>query len=478
MMAGPWIHLERGCDCSVLCFHLISPGSLGCTVVAPRSHSSSANSTMAPFRSLLQFLLSTSTQTHFFMLHRDICARCMLRCCGLYPPVPCLSLCGAVGIKGQYKSESELCHGLPADYRHDEERKRPREETETTQKTFPTEAGPKKPRSSFAGPPSNLELLSKDPEQRQPAAINGVHSTVLRADKRHGCRVCGKSFSRQTKLVEHLYTHTGEKPFQCPDCNKCFGRASSLSMHRAIHRGERPHRCPDCEKCFSQRSTLVAHMYTHTGEKPFRCPDCNKSFGRASSLSTHRAIHREERPHRCPDCGRAFTHRSGLITHLRVHTGEKPYCCADCGHCFSQSSGLHEHQRVVHSGLTPFTCTHCGRAFARAAYLRCHIRTHTGEKPYSCPDCGRCFSQSSDLAAHRRTHTGERPYPCPQCGRQFRTKSAMTSHQWVHRPGAKGHKDRKASQLSISLDTGQEDKDPPVGFQHYPEIFQECGGWS
>uniref|UniRef100_A0A8C4M1G2 Zinc finger protein 764 n=1 Tax=Equus asinus asinus TaxID=83772 RepID=A0A8C4M1G2_EQUAS len=90
-------------------------------------------------------------------------------------------------------------------------------------------------------------------------------------------------------------------------------------------------------------------------------------------------------------------------------------------------------------------------------------------------DCGRCFRQSSEMAAHRRTHSGERPYPCPQCGRCFGQKSAMAKHQWVHRPGAGGRRGRGASGLPVPLAPGPGDLDPPVGFQHYPEIFQECG---
>ncbi|XP_073071411.1 zinc finger protein 764-like isoform X2 [Manis javanica] len=241
-----------------------------------------------------------------------------------------------------------------------------------------------------------------------------------------------------------------------------------------VPRADQRHGCYVCGKSFAWRSTLVEHLYTHTGERPFCCPDCGKGFSQASSLSKHRAIHRGERPHCCPDCGRAFTQRSSLTTHLRVHTGEKPYCCADCGRCFSQSSALHQHQRV-HSGETPFPCLDCGRAFAHASDLRRHVRTHTGEKPYPCPDCGRCFRQSSEMAAHRRTHSGERPYPCPQCGRCFGQKSAMARHQWVHRPEAGGHRGRGASVLPVPLAPDQGDLDPPVGFQHYPEIFQECG---
>ncbi|EPQ17543.1 Zinc finger protein 764 [Myotis brandtii] len=235
----------------------------------------------------------------------------------------------------------------------------------------------------------SLEQPSTVPHRGRPPLF--AHPPVPRADQRHGCYLCGKSFAWRSTLVEHLYTHTGEKPFSCPDCGKGFGQASSLSKYRASHCGERP----------------VA------GPSPSALP----------SPPTY-----------------------GSTRHQRVHRGETPVPCPDCG-----------------------------RAFAHASDLRRHVRTHTGEKPYPCPDCGRCFRQSSEMAAHRRTHSGERPYPCPQCGRCFGQKSAMAKHQWVHRPGAGGRKGQGASGLPVPLTPGQGDLDPPVGFQHYPEIFQECG---
>ncbi|XP_006896585.1 PREDICTED: zinc finger protein 764-like isoform X1 [Elephantulus edwardii] len=313
---------------------------------------------------------------------------------------------------------SELCSSFPADSRNKE--KGQGEEAEALEKILFMAARPpglKALKPSPAEPLYSLEQPHRAPGRGRPPLC--AHPPVPRADQRHGCYVCGKSFAWRSTLVEHLYTHTGQKPFSCADCGKGFSQASSLSKHRAIHRGERPH--------------------------------C------------------------CPNCGRAFTQRSALTTHLRVHTGEKPYRCPDCSRCFSQSSALYQHQRV-HSGETPFPCPDCDRAFAHASDLRRHVRTHTGEKPYLCPDCGRCFRQSSGMAAHRRTHSGERPYPCPQCGRCFSQKSAMAKHQWVHRPAAGQHKDNLGiRELPLPLVSGQGDLDPPVGFQHYPEIFQECG---
>ncbi|XP_032099108.1 KRAB domain-containing protein ZNF747 isoform X1 [Sapajus apella] len=218
----------------------------------------------------------------------------------------------------------------PADSGNKEE-ERQREGTGALEKPLPVATGPpglKTPQAPFG----RLELPSKTRRRSHPRFF--AHPPVPRADQRHGCYVCGKSFAWRSTLVEHIYSHRGEKPFYCADCGKGFSHASSLSKHRAIHRGERPHRCPEC--------------------------------------------------------GRAFLRRTALTSHLRIHTGEKPYSCLQCGRCF---------------GL----------------------------------------------------------------------KTGMAKHQWVHRPGGGGRRGRRPGGLSVTLTPGHGDLDPPVGFQLYPEIFQECG---
>ncbi|KAK9716895.1 Zinc finger, C2H2 type [Basidiobolus ranarum] len=116
-------------------------------------------------------------------------------------------------------------------------------------------------------------------------------------------------------------------PFTCEwqACKRQFKRNSELVRHRRTHTGERPYVCSSCGKGFIQRSALTVHLRTHTGEKPYQCQHagCTHSFGDSSSLARHTKSHLGLRPYTClhPGCEKAFTRRSALMKHERKHSG-------------------------------------------------------------------------------------------------------------------------------------------------------------
>uniref|UniRef100_A0A3P9CMX1 C2H2-type domain-containing protein n=1 Tax=Maylandia zebra TaxID=106582 RepID=A0A3P9CMX1_9CICH len=86
------------------------------------------------------------------------------------------------------------------------------------------------------------------------AALLGSVGTHLahRSKRRHRCSVCGREFSRPSRLVDHMTAHTGEKPYSCSLCSKRFTKKINVAVHQRVHTGEKPYSCPDCGVSYAQ----------------------------------------------------------------------------------------------------------------------------------------------------------------------------------------------------------------------------------
>lgn len=66
---------------------------------------------------------------------------------------------------------------------------------------------------------------------------------------------------------------------------------SILKRHiQAIHNDQKRFQCTACGKCLASRQNLKEHMFIHTGEKPYRClvEGCGASFRQGTHLSAHK----------------------------------------------------------------------------------------------------------------------------------------------------------------------------------------------
>ncbi|GBP82115.1 Oocyte zinc finger protein XlCOF22 [Eumeta japonica] len=105
------------------------------------------------------------------------------------------------------------------------------------------------------------------------------------------CVECNKHFDNVYCYKWHLNNSVVHKPRK-----KNFSRNADLVKHRRrVHEGVQTPRnkiCYVCGRGFSSNKILNNHIRTHTGEKPFACAHCPARFAQSVALAGHqRNVH-------------------------------------------------------------------------------------------------------------------------------------------------------------------------------------------
>ncbi|XP_067676999.1 zinc finger protein 62 homolog [Haliotis asinina] len=148
--------------------------------------------------------------------------------------------------------------------------------------------------SSTKGDPVIKKQSVKSTENPDASATNDKPQSSSARDPPGGiildgckCKICGRVLSRESYLIIHMRSHSGEKPFVCQFCGRGFTVSQNLYKHVRTHTGEKNHACPTCGRRFTTSSSRNRHMLRHSGDKPYPCTLCDEGFSYLEQLKSH-----------------------------------------------------------------------------------------------------------------------------------------------------------------------------------------------
>ncbi|CAL4083212.1 unnamed protein product, partial [Meganyctiphanes norvegica] len=307
---------------------------------------------------------------------------------------------------------------------------------------------------------------------------------IVKTKTKHKCPYkCGKEFSKNFDLQQHIRSHTGEKPFQCIVCGRAFTQKSNVKKHMATHRvwpqGSLQDTLPKnpikklimstsidsyqidilededmkeeifvddsyvCQFCGHSQGSYVelrSHMKCHVQQKVYKCiqKKCQEVFSELDGFLEHIRMHDRDLQYKCHTCSKVFDSLNAVGCHQYDHSiypqqrkmvGPSYFRCTKCMNKYASAEALEHHLRTSSHN---YPCKQCGKVFTSERLLRRHLRVHSTISHATCPTCNKEFKSEYSLKLHQLIHTGEKPYECEVCKAAFNRRDKLKRHKLIH----------------------------------------------
>lgn len=187
-----------------------------------------------------------------------------------------------------------------------------------------------------------------------------THRKIHTDERNFICGTCHSSFKTMNCLKNHMRLHN-DTFFCCDLCPSKFKGKHDLRCHiDAVHLMKKDFLCKLCGKAFSRDKTLRQHMMYHVNNRNVTCEICGYKTINRPKMNRHMKSHTGERNYSCHICGKKFLYSYNVSSHIRhVHnhvkrptTNEKKLTCAICGQKFQKIWKVDQHMKEVHQAET------------------------------------------------------------------------------------------------------------------------------
>ena len=267
--------------------------------------------------------------------------------------------------------------------------------------------------------------------------VKEFHEKKPRKNKSIACKSCGKTFSSNATLNNHISEfHLTDRNVVCDKCPKRFSTISVQREHaRKQHKAKEVRfACKKCEKSYICVTGLKDHMKrVHSEEVNYHCKYCGKGFKVARVLKKHMISLHEQKvtPKACTVCGKMLFTKNSQQVHPKSHIEYEKVKCNICPKMFKPSV-LVSHMK--YHELSPITCDICNKKVKGQTALVEHKRIHFAQiKDHQCAVCKKKFISQRRVQEHQVIHTTEKPFKCPRltCSKSYNNSGSRFKHSLI-----------------------------------------------